>query len=45
MPRYRTVDSSLWTPVHRLETTSMYTHVATEVLREVISPLEVLPTP
>jgi site-specific recombinase XerD len=29
----------------KLETTSMYTHVATEVLREVISPLEVLPTP
>jgi len=27
----------------KLETTSMYAHVATEVLREVISPLEVLP--
>lgn len=29
----------------KLETTSMYTHVATEVLREVISPLEDLPPP
>ncbi|ABE46684.1 tyrosine-type recombinase/integrase [Polaromonas sp. JS666] len=29
----------------KLETTSMYTHVATEVLREVISPLESLPAP
>jgi site-specific recombinase XerD len=29
----------------KLETTSMYTHVATEVLREVISPLEALPAP
>jgi len=29
----------------KLETTSMYTHVATEVLREVISPLEGLPHP
>jgi integrase/recombinase XerD len=27
----------------KLETTSMYAHVATEVLREVISPLETLP--
>jgi site-specific recombinase XerD len=26
----------------RLETTARYTHVATEVLREVISPLETL---
>jgi len=29
----------------RLETTSIYTHVATEVLRAVVSPLEILPTP
>jgi integrase/recombinase XerD len=29
----------------KLETTSMYAHVATEVLREVVSPLEVLPAP
>ena len=29
----------------KLETTSMYTQVATEVLREVVSPLEVLPAP
>ena len=28
----------------KLETTSMYTHVATDLLREVISPLERLPT-
>jgi site-specific recombinase XerD len=28
----------------RLETTALYTHVATEVLRAVISPLEKLPT-
>ena len=27
----------------KLETTSIYTHVATEILREVISPLEILP--
>ena len=27
----------------RLETTALYTHVATEVLRKVISPLETLP--
>jgi len=27
----------------KLETTTVYTHVATEVLREVVSPLEVLP--
>ena len=27
----------------KLETTSMYTHVATEILREVVSPLEILP--
>ena len=27
----------------KLETTSMYTHVATEILREVVSPLESLP--
>ena len=29
----------------KLETTSIYTHVATKVLREVVSPLELLPTP
>lgn len=29
----------------RLETTALYTHVATEVLRAVISPLEKLPSP
>ena len=29
----------------RLETTALYTHVATEVLRAVISPLETLPSP
>ena len=28
----------------RLETTALYTHVATEVLRAVISPLEMLPS-
>ena len=28
----------------RLETTALYTHVATEVLRAVISPLETLPS-
>jgi site-specific recombinase XerD len=27
----------------KLETTTVYTHVATDLLREVISPLEVLP--
>jgi integrase/recombinase XerD len=27
----------------KLETTSMYTHVATEILREVVSPLEIMP--
>jgi len=27
----------------KLETTSMYTHVATEMLREVVSPLEIMP--
>jgi len=27
----------------KLETTSMYAHVATEILREVVSPLEILP--
>ena len=27
----------------KLETTSMYAQVATEILREVVSPLEVLP--
>ena len=45
IPRYLTVDSSLCPAVHRLETTSIYTHVATAVLREVVSPLDVLPTP
>ena len=40
MPRYRTVLSSLWTAVHRLETTALYAQVATDLLREVISPLE-----
>ena len=29
----------------KLETTTVYAHVATEVLREVVSPLEVLPNP
>ena len=29
----------------KLETTTVYAHVATEVLREVVSPLEVLPAP
>ena len=29
----------------KLETTSIYTHVATAVLRDVVSPLDVLPTP
>jgi site-specific recombinase XerD len=29
----------------KLETTSIYTHVATKVLREVVSPLELLPAP
>ena len=29
----------------KLETTSIYTHVATDLLREVISPLENLPPP
>jgi integrase/recombinase XerD len=29
----------------RLETTSIYAHVATKLLREVVSPLELLPTP
>jgi hypothetical protein len=28
----------------RLETTALYTHVATEVLRAVISPLDTLPS-
>jgi integrase/recombinase XerD len=28
----------------KIETTTVYAHVATEVLREVVSPLEVLPT-
>jgi integrase/recombinase XerD len=29
----------------RLETTSLYTHVATEILRQVIGPLEPRPAP
>jgi integrase/recombinase XerD len=29
----------------KIETTVLYTQVATEVLREVISPLETLPAP
>jgi integrase/recombinase XerD len=29
----------------KLETTVLYTHVATEVLRQVISPLEAAPSP
>jgi len=29
----------------KLETTSLYTHVATQVLREVVSPLETLTPP
>ena len=29
----------------RLETTALYTHVATQVLREVVSPLETLTPP
>src|SRR5712664_3854521 len=29
----------------KLETTSLYTHVATEILRQVIGPLEPSPTP
>ena len=29
----------------KLETTSLYTHVATQVLREVVSPLETLTRP
>jgi site-specific recombinase XerD len=29
----------------KLETTSLYTHVATEILRQVIGPLEPGPTP
>jgi len=29
----------------KLETTSMYTHVATQLLREVVGPLERLPAP
>jgi site-specific recombinase XerD len=28
----------------KIETTTVYTHVATEVLRQVVSPLEILPT-
>jgi hypothetical protein len=43
MPRYLTVDSSAWTSGHRLETTSIYAHVATDLLRGVIGPLEELP--
>jgi hypothetical protein len=40
MPRYLTVDSSLRPEVHTLYTTSIYAHVATDLLREVIGPLE-----
>ncbi|SFB34513.1 Phage integrase family protein [Collimonas sp. OK607] len=29
----------------KLETTALYTHVATEILRKVISPLDALPPP
>jgi integrase/recombinase XerD len=29
----------------KLQTTSIYTHVATKLLREVISPLQTLPPP
>jgi integrase/recombinase XerD len=29
----------------KLETTSLYTHVATEILRQVIGPLESSPAP
>ena len=29
----------------KLETTALYTQVGTEILREVVSPLEVLPAP
>ena len=42
MPRYRTVLSSLLTAVNRLETTALYAQVATDILREVVSPLESL---
>ena len=38
--RYLTVPTSLSTSEHRLETTARYTHVATEVLRAVISSLD-----
>jgi hypothetical protein len=44
MPRYLTVDSILCPAGHRIETTVLYTQVATDLLREVISPLERLPT-
>jgi len=29
----------------KLDTTTVYTHVATELLRQVVSPIESLPTP
>jgi hypothetical protein len=41
-PRYLTVLSNLWTSGHRLETTALYSQVATRTLREVTSPLELL---
>ena len=40
IPRYRTVLSSLLTAVNSIETTALYAQVATDILREVISPLE-----
>ena len=42
MPRYLTVLSNLCPEVHRLETAALYTQVATEVLKEVINPLDTL---
>jgi hypothetical protein len=41
-PRYLTVLSNLCPEVHRLETTALYSQVATRTLREVTSPLELL---
>jgi len=42
MPRYLTVLSSLCPAGHRLDITALYAQVATEILREVVSPLEKL---
>lgn len=40
MPRYRTVDACVWAAGRGLETVANGAHVATDLLREVVGPLE-----